>query len=121
MVGLLRCVHPLFSSDVVCITGKPRATKHDVLATYRPFIKTTPIFLNGSVKPEEAASLLASGQIDAAVFGRLWISHPDLATRLEHGKPLDAQLDFSNAYGRGPDASEEELRKGYTDYPVADL
>jgi len=101
------------------IDGKPRATKHDVLATYRPFLKTTPIFLNGDVEPEEAASLITSGQIDAAVFGRLWIAHPDLAKRIQHGKPLDAQIDFSIVYGRGPSASEEELRKGYTDYPGA--
>src|ERR1700691_2988273 len=101
------------------LIGKPRATKHDVLATYRPFLKTTPIFLNGDVEPEEAASLITSGQIDAAVFGRLWIAHPDLAKRIQHGKPLDAQIDFSIVYGRGPSASEEELRKGYTDYPDA--
>ena len=63
--------------------------------------------------------MIASGQIDAAVFGRLWISHPDLAKRIEHGKPLDTQLDFSQVYGAGPDVPEEALRKGYTDYPNA--
>jgi 2,4-dienoyl-CoA reductase-like NADH-dependent reductase (Old Yellow Enzyme family) len=82
-------------------------------------LKTTPVFLNGGVEPEEAASLVASGQIDAAVFGRLWISHPDLAKRIEHGKPFDTQIDYSNVYGRGPNASEEALIKGYTDYPDA--
>jgi 2,4-dienoyl-CoA reductase-like NADH-dependent reductase (Old Yellow Enzyme family) len=101
------------------VEGKLRATKHDVLATYHPFIKTTPIFLNGNVEPEEAASLVASGRIDAAAFGRLWIAHPDLAKRIEHGKPLDGQIDYSNVYGQGPNSSEEALRKGYVDYPDA--
>jgi 2,4-dienoyl-CoA reductase-like NADH-dependent reductase (Old Yellow Enzyme family) len=105
--------------EMILCTGKPRATKHDVLTTYRPFVKTTPIFLNGNVEPEEAASLIASGQIDAAVFGRLWIAHPDLAKRIEHGKPLDGQVDYSMVYGRGPNSEEEALRKGYTDYPDA--
>jgi 2,4-dienoyl-CoA reductase-like NADH-dependent reductase (Old Yellow Enzyme family) len=63
--------------------------------------------------------LIASGQIDAAVFGKLWIAHPDLAKRIEHGQPLDAQVDFSTVYGRGPNSSEDALRKGYTDYSDA--
>jgi len=67
--------------------------------------------------PEEAAFLVASGQIDAVVFGRLWIAHPDLAKRIEHDKPVDAQIDFSTVYGRGPNSSEEVLKKGYIDYP----
>jgi 2,4-dienoyl-CoA reductase-like NADH-dependent reductase (Old Yellow Enzyme family) len=109
-----------YSTDFdMVVEGKLRATKHDVLATYHPFIETTPIFLNGNVEPEEAASLVASGQIDAAVFGRLWIGHPDLAKRIEHGKPLDGQIDYSNVYGQGPNSSEEASRKGYTDYPDA--
>lgn len=100
-------------------TGKPRATKHDVLATYRPFIKSTPIFLNGGLDIEEAASLIESGQIDAAVFGRQWIAHPDLVKRIEAGKALDGKLDFMTLYGGGPDSLEDALRKGYTDYPEA--
>ena len=104
------------SPDLLC-TGKPRGTKHDVLATYRPLLTSTPVFLNGNMDPEEAAFLVASGQIDAVVFGRLWIAHPDLAKRIEHDKPVDAQIDFSTVYGRGPNSSEEVLKKGYIDYP----
>lgn len=63
--------------------------------------------------------MIASGEIDAAVFGRLWITHPDLAKRIETGKALDTQLDWATLYGAGPESSEESVRKGYTDYPAA--
>lgn len=82
-------------------------------------IKNTAVFWNGEVTAEEGASLIASGQIDAVEFGRMWIAHPDLGKRIEHGKPLDTIIDAKSLYG-SPNLTEEELRKGYTDYPNAE-
>ncbi|KAH7930067.1 FMN-linked oxidoreductase [Leucogyrophana mollusca] len=101
------------------IDGKTRATQHDVLASYRPCVKNSALFLNGALTPDEASELVASKKIDAAIFGQLWIGHPDLAKRIEHGVPLDAKLDYTTFYGHGPQVSEEEQKKGYTDYPFA--
>jgi len=103
--------------DVV-IDGEQRATQHDVLEAYRPNIKKSALFLNTGVTPEEAEALIAQNKIDAAVFGRLWINHPDVAKRLEHDIPLDNELDYTTLYGHGPQSSLEELAKGYTDYPA---
>ncbi|KIK38151.1 hypothetical protein CY34DRAFT_809635 [Suillus luteus UH-Slu-Lm8-n1] len=103
------------------IDGQLRAIKHDVLKTYRPCIKKSPLFLNSGLTPEEANELIAAKEIDAAVFGVLWIGHPDLAKRIEHDIPLDAKLDPETFYGRGPQIPYEEQKKGYTDYPAARL
>jgi 2,4-dienoyl-CoA reductase-like NADH-dependent reductase (Old Yellow Enzyme family) len=92
-----------------------------VLETYRPCVKNSAFLLNGGLTPEEANQLVASNEIDAAVFGTLWIGHPDLAKRIEHGIPLDANLDPTTFYGPGPEAPYEQQKKGYTDYPTAHL
>jgi len=102
-------------------SGNFRATQHDVVKTYRPYIKKSPFFLNAGLTPEEANRLIAAGDIDAAVFGTLWIGHPDLAKRIEHGVPLDAKLDPTTFYGLGPQIPYEQQKKGYTDYPTAQL
>ncbi|KAG1751714.1 hypothetical protein EDB19DRAFT_2035778 [Suillus lakei] len=103
------------------IDGNHRATKHDVLKTYRPCIKNSPLFLNGGLTPEEANQLIVAEEIDAAVFGTLWIGHPDLAKRIEHSIPIDAKLDPKTFYGGGPQIPYEQQKKGYTDYPAARL
>ncbi|RKO83484.1 hypothetical protein BDK51DRAFT_47217, partial [Blyttiomyces helicus] len=55
---------------------------------FRPLIKNAKVLLNGEVTGAEAAELVASGQIDAAVFVRPFIANPGL------------------------------IESGYTDYPV---
>jgi 2,4-dienoyl-CoA reductase-like NADH-dependent reductase (Old Yellow Enzyme family) len=92
-----------------------------VLKSYRPCLKNSAFLLNGGLTPEEANELIAAKEIDAAVFGTLWIGHPDLAKRIEHGLPLDAKLDFKTFYGPGPEAPYEQQKNGYTDYPAARL
>jgi 2,4-dienoyl-CoA reductase-like NADH-dependent reductase (Old Yellow Enzyme family) len=92
-----------------------------VLKSYRPCIKNSALLLNGGLTPEEANELIAAKEIDAAVFGTLWIGHPDLAKRIGHDLPLDAKLDFTTFYGPGPEAPYEQQKKGYTDYPTARL
>ncbi|KAG8954531.1 hypothetical protein FRC00_005848 [Tulasnella sp. 408] len=104
--------------------GKKRGTPHDVLGTYGPLIKdpsnpatsdTTKLLLNGGLNPDQANELISSQLIDAAVFGTLWISNPDLQTRLEQGKELNTQPDHKTFYGFPGD----DPRVGYSDYPDA--
>ncbi|KIJ70381.1 hypothetical protein HYDPIDRAFT_172213 [Hydnomerulius pinastri MD-312] len=103
------------------IDGKLRATVHDVLESYRPNIKKAALFLNAGLSPEEAEELIAKNKIDAAIFGTLWIGHPDVAKRLEHDISLDNKLDPATFYGHGPQVPYEDQKKGYTDYPAAQL
>ncbi|KAF8337263.1 flavoprotein NADH-dependent oxidoreductase [Amanita rubescens] len=97
------------------IDGKRRATNHDVVASYRHLIKNSKFILNGGVLPEEAAELVKSGVADAVSFGFNYITHPDFAKRVLHGKPLDNVLNMKHIYGAG----NKDLRLGYTDYPAA--
>ena len=53
-IALVR-YHPDFDEEV---DGKP-ATQHDVLATFRPFLHTTPFFLNAGLVPAKLKSLSA--------------------------------------------------------------
>ncbi|KAH8116735.1 FMN-linked oxidoreductase [Phellopilus nigrolimitatus] len=102
------------------IDGKLRATQHDVLTTYSPLIKRSSIMLNADVSPQEADELISDNKIAAGGFGWLWIGHPDVVPRLEAGKPLDNQVDFTTLYEPKSGAGENDnLRKGYTDYPFA--
>ncbi|RDB18145.1 Artemisinic aldehyde Delta(11(13)) reductase [Hypsizygus marmoreus] len=100
----------------VAFDGVKRSIVHDVLETYRPLIKNAKVFINAQVLPEEGAELVASGKADAIVIGINWILHPDLAKRVQHGKPLDNAPDYKH-FQWGKDHSE--LGVGYTDYPAA--
>lgn len=62
----------------------------------------------GDLTQSEAEVLLSGGQIDAAVFGRLFIANPDLPARFAARAPLNPQ-DRDTFYSPGP--------AGYTDYP----
>ncbi|KAL2007221.1 hypothetical protein VTN00DRAFT_8659 [Thermoascus crustaceus] len=64
----------------------------------------------GNFKRENAVPKLDADAADAVVFGRLFISNPDLPRRLKEGLPLNA-YDRSTFYGADPP------KKGYTDYP----
>jgi 2,4-dienoyl-CoA reductase-like NADH-dependent reductase (Old Yellow Enzyme family) len=102
---------------MVRLTGKMRATQHDVLGSYGPLIKNSKIFLNSGVTPPEGNELISSGKVDGIFIGFMWIAHPDLAKRVEHGKPLDNPPVVSLFQGHG--GSVEEQRAGYTDYSEA--
>jgi 2,4-dienoyl-CoA reductase-like NADH-dependent reductase (Old Yellow Enzyme family) len=97
---------------------KLRGTPHDVVEVYGPLIKNAKFFLNMGLTAEEAASLIEAGKIDGAVFGRDWITNPDLAHRIRDGKPLNNAIDYATLYGHG--GTQEEERKGYVDYPFAE-
>ena len=70
----------------------------------------TAFFANTEYGAKDGAEALESGLADAIVFGRLYISNPDLAERLINNQELNPELDFKTLYGGGP--------KGYTDYPT---
>ncbi|KAJ7139517.1 hypothetical protein C8R44DRAFT_605891 [Mycena epipterygia] len=94
--------------------GKMRSTQHDVIGTFRHAVKNTNLFANGGFTPEEAEEMIAAGTIDGVLFGVLWITHPDLAKRIQHGKPLDNVADVKSFYGH----PNTPLQLGYTDYPA---
>ncbi|KAJ3756820.1 hypothetical protein EV360DRAFT_71668 [Lentinula raphanica] len=100
--------------------GKKRATKHDVVASYAHLMKHAKVFSNAGWTGEEAAAAVKDGKVEGVFFGMGWISHPDFAARLEHGKPVNTPIDFTTLYGVKDSTSEEEQRKGYADYPAAE-
>lgn len=63
----------------------------------------------GAYTAEKAEDLIEKGFIDAAAFGRSYISNPDLVERLQQNAPLN-EPDGETFYGGGA--------KGYTDYPM---
>ncbi|KAJ7051923.1 hypothetical protein C8F01DRAFT_1338686 [Mycena amicta] len=100
--------------------GKPRATQHDVLETFKSYLPTggrTPLFLNSGLTPPEAEALIGSGAVAGVFFGVPWLTHPDLGKRITAGnlKPLDNAPDFANFYG----AEGVDPALGYTDYKAA--
>ena len=65
----------------------------------------------GGYTPESAKEAVSSGNADAVAFGRLYISNPDLAERLQNNAPLNP-YERSTFYGGA--------EKGYIDYPTLD-
>ncbi|KAJ6546898.1 hypothetical protein B0H19DRAFT_244934 [Mycena capillaripes] len=95
--------------------GKKRATQHDVLASYSPFLTKTPIFINGGVTPTEAEKLISSGKVAGVFFGFSWITNPDMGKRIQAGKALGTNVNFMTLYGTpGVDPA-----LGYIDYKEA--
>ncbi|KAJ5326261.1 uncharacterized protein N7506_009363 [Penicillium brevicompactum] len=87
------------------------ASEKPSLDVFRPTLKKGGIsFLAaGNFNPENAGSKLAVDGADAIVFGRYFISNPDLPRRLKEGLPL-TPYDRTTFYGADP------AEKGYTDY-----
>ncbi len=67
---------------------------------------------NEGLELEGAQALLTAGHADAVSFGKLFISNPDLPTRLRAGAPL-TPWDMATFYAPGA--------HGYTDYPALSL
>ena len=67
-----------------------------------------PLFVNGGYDQASAAAAVASGNVDAVVFGKPFLSNPDLVERFRVNAAL-TPVDFSRLYTPGP--------AGYTDYP----
>jgi N-ethylmaleimide reductase len=89
-------------------TGGPRdVAPFDYDALRRRFKQT--YLANNGYDLELATARLNENQADLFVFGRPFISNPDLVERLETGAPL-APLNPATLYGGGA--------AGYTDYPT---
>ena len=82
----------------------------DVIGHFRQLYEGF-LLANGNYEPEEAEAELKAGRADAIVFGRPFISNPDLPQRIQNQWPLTA-ADSTTFYSAGP--------KGYTDYPAYD-
>lgn len=94
--------------------GKKRGTPHDLISTYGKLIQNAKIFVVGGVTPEEAEQLVKTGQVDGVFFGMSWLTHPDLAKRIRHGKSINNLPVVPHLYGD----INVDPRLGYTDYPT---
>jgi N-ethylmaleimide reductase len=81
---------------------------YDVHAEMRPHFKGLYLAGSGFTK-QTGAELLAAGGADAIVYGKLFISNPDLPRRFRDGAAL-ADGDSKTHYSKGP--------AGYIDYPA---
>ena len=93
--------------------GDPVKRGRDVdIFQWRKLINSqnTALFVNTDYSKDEGAKVLESGLVDAVVFGRFYISNPDLAQRLINSQELNTDLKLKSLYGGGAE--------GYTDYPT---
>jgi len=82
------------------------------LAPFRDIFGDTPFFSAGGFDDTNSWGVLESGKYDALLYGRYFISNPDLPKRLKERLPL-APYDRSRFYG-----PFENNAIGYTDYPA---
>jgi N-ethylmaleimide reductase len=80
------------------------------MVLYRPVWKGV-LITAGGFTGEAAEAAIAEGHADAIAFGRIFISNPDLPSRVRHGHPLTP---YNRKTFYGGDAA------GYTDYPAYD-
>jgi N-ethylmaleimide reductase len=80
------------------------------MVLYRPIWKGV-LITAGGFTGEAAEAAIADGHADAIAFGRIFISNPDLPSRLQHGYPLTP---YNRKTFYGGDV------EGYTDYPFHD-
>lgn len=81
------------------------------LKPFRDIFGETPFFSAGGFDDTNSWGVLESGKYDALLYGRYFISNPDLPERLKERLPL-APYDRSRFYGPFEDNSI-----CYTDYP----
>lgn len=93
----------------------PKRLVGSTLDHFRPALQKAGIkfLVAGNFNRDNAVPKLDSNAADAIVFGRWFISNPDLPRRLKEGLPLNP-YDRSTFYGADPS------QKGYTDYPFYD-
>jgi N-ethylmaleimide reductase len=86
-------------------TPKTRINWHGKL---RPLYRGV-YFANGGFARDAGAELIAAGEADAIVYGRLFLANPDLPERFERNALLN-EPDQATFYTPG--------ERGYTDYPT---
>ena len=84
---------------------------HVDLSAFRAIFGDTPFLSAGGFDDTNAFEAVDDGRYDALLFGRYFVSNPDLPERLRKGLPL-AKYDRSRFYG-----PFEDPTVGYTDYP----
>jgi 2,4-dienoyl-CoA reductase-like NADH-dependent reductase (Old Yellow Enzyme family) len=85
---------------------------HVDLSVFREIWGDTPFFSAGGFDDTNSWGVVESGKYDALLYGRYFVSNPDLVERLRNGWPL-AKYDRSRFYG-----PFEDPIVGYTDYPA---
>ncbi|KAJ5892608.1 Flavin oxidoreductase hxnT [Penicillium tannophilum] len=88
--------------------------KDVTLDRFREIFGTTPFFSAGGFDDTNSWGIVESGKYDGLLYGRYFISNPDLVDRLRKGLPL-APYDRTRFYG-----PFEDNEFHYTDYPIAD-
>ncbi|RGP78984.1 hypothetical protein FLONG3_2890 [Fusarium longipes] len=81
------------------------------LSLFRNIFADTPFFTAGGFNNVNSWGVLESGRYDGIIYGRYFISNPDLVQRLQNGWPLQS-YDRSTFYG-----PFEDNAAGYIDYP----
>ncbi|KAG6003911.1 hypothetical protein E4U21_001589 [Claviceps maximensis] len=82
------------------------------LSLFRDIWGDTPFLSAGGFNDKNSWGVVESGKYDGLLYGRYFISNPDLVQRLRHGLPL-APYDRSRFYG-----PFEDPTIAYTDYPA---
>ncbi|KAH9220809.1 NADH-flavin oxidoreductase/NADH oxidase [Leptodontidium sp. 2 PMI_412] len=100
-------------------SGKVAATIEDLhLRHFEEVLEKTPVIVNGNYNGENCFEEVERGEVDAIVFGRYFISNPDLVEKLRLGKKL-TKWNLKTVYGSKVDVGKE--RVGYTDYPFGEV
>lgn len=86
-------------------------SEFDYRAWLRPLFHG-PYLQGGGLTRESAAALVEQGQVDAVVFGSLYLANPDLVQRFRANATLNAP-DRDTFYTPGP--------HGYIDYPTLEV
>ena len=97
--------------------GKVAASVEDLhLRHFEEVLKTTPVLANGNYDSENCFNEVEKGEVDGIVFGRYFISNPDLVDKLRLGKRLTK---WNNATVYVTSVANEV--EGYTDYPFGEV
>jgi N-ethylmaleimide reductase len=103
-VAYLHVIEPRVNGNVEVADGLPPVASAQLRKVFHGKILAA-----GGFNPETAETIVESGDADLVVFGRYFISNPDLPERIRLGLPL-TPYDRATFYG-----GDEH---GYTDYPV---
>jgi N-ethylmaleimide reductase len=102
-LAYINIIEPRVKGNVVIAEGQAPVATEGLRKIFHGKILSA-----GGFEPETAEDVVAKGDADAVVFGRHFVSNPDLPKRIELGLPL-------TPYDRNTFYTFEA--KGYTDYP----
>jgi len=102
-LAYLHIVEPRVRGNIVIHEGQGAIASEELRKVFKGKILSA-----GGFEPDTAAATIESGTADAVVFGRHFISNPDLPRRIKEGLPL-SDYDRNTFY--------TFAANGYTDYP----